>query len=63
MVSLSKMGKCHLKTGQDMSKNGLVSRRKSGLGRTGTGTFVLVTSRAPRKVFSSIYKPENLDCF
>lgn len=57
------MGKCHLKTGQDMSKNGLVSRRKLGLGRTGTGIFVLVTSRAPRKVFGSIYKPENLDCF
>lgn len=38
-----------------MSKNGLVSRRKSGLGRTGIGTFVPGTSRAPRKVYSSIY--------
>lgn len=57
------MGKCHLKTGQAMSKNGLVSRRKSGLGRTGIGTFVPGTSRAPRKGYSSIYQPENLACF
>ena len=57
------MGKCHLKTGQNMSKNGLVSRRKSGLDRTGIGTFVPATSRAPWKVYSSVYKPENLACF